>query len=198
MNIAFNNTRFIKGAHELSQCLPDSGYEVAFAGRSNAGKSSALNVITGIDGLARTSKQPGRTQQINFFELAETRYLVDLPGYGFAKVSPAIRQHWDKTLTMYFEQRKSLKGLIVIMDVRHPLKELDLQLIEWVNALDIPIHCLLTKSDKLGKGKASAVLAKVRKELKNTDEQIGVQLFSSLDGRGIEQARTKIREWLTV
>jgi GTP-binding protein len=197
MPIDFSRASFIKGAHNLSQCPPDEGVEIAVAGRSNAGKSSALNVITGIGGLARTSKQPGRTQQINYFELSDRRYLVDLPGYGFAKVPPKLRQHWDQTLSGYFESRESLSGLIVIMDVRHPLKDLDRQLIEWVADLGIAIHCLLTKADKLSRGQAAAVLQQVRVDLKVISPDISVQLFSAQDQRGVGEAREKIESWLT-
>ncbi len=196
MPINFSQARFIRGAHSLDQCLPDTGLEVAIAGRSNAGKSSALNVITGIGGLARTGKQPGRTRQINYFELAERRYLVDLPGYGYARVPPKLRQHWDQTLGAYFETRAGLVGLLVIMDVRHPLKDLDLQLINWVSDIGIPIHCLLTKSDKLRHGPASATLCSVRSRLAKTDTNISMQLFSAADRRGLNEAREKIEQWL--
>ena len=196
MLINFTDTQFIKGAHTLQQCLPDNGREVAVAGRSNAGKSSALNVITGIKGLARTSKQPGRTQQINYFELGDRQYLVDLPGYGYAKVPPKVRQHWDETLSAYFETRQSLEGLVVIMDVRHPIKELDQQLIEWVTDIGIPTHCLLTKSDKLSKGQAASARQKTQALLALIDPDISVQLFSALDHRGVDEAREKIQHWL--
>ena len=194
--INFTDTQFIKGAHTLQQCLPDNGREVAVAGRSNAGKSSALNVITGIKGLARTSKQPGRTQQINYFELGDRQYLVDLPGYGYAKVPPKVRQHWDETLSAYFETRQSLEGLVVIMDIRHPMKELDQQLIEWVTDIGIPTHCLLTKSDKLSKGQAASAKQKTQALLALIDPDISVQLFSALDHRGVDEAREKIQHWL--
>jgi GTP-binding protein len=194
--ISFPETQFIKGAHTLQQCLPDDGREVAVAGRSNAGKSSALNVITGIKGLARTSKQPGRTQQINYFELGSRQYLVDLPGYGYARVPPKVRQHWDETLSAYFETRQSLKGLIVIMDIRHPMKELDQQLIEWIADIGIPTHCLLTKSDKLSKGQAASARQKTQALLALIDPDISVQLFSALDHRGVDEAQEKIQHWL--
>jgi len=194
--INFSDTQFIKGAHTLQQCLPDTGREVAIAGRSNVGKSSALNVITGSKGLARTSKQPGRTQQINYFELGERQYLVDLPGYGYAKVPPKVRQHWDETLSAYFESRQSLEGLLVIIDARHPMKELDQQLIEWVADIGIPVHCLLTKADKLSKGQAASALQKTRALLALIDPEISVQPFSAVDHRGLNEAQEKIRQWL--
>ena len=196
MPINFSNAVFIKGAHNINQCLPDIGIEIAVAGRSNAGKSSALNVITGINGLARISKQPGRTQQINYFELKKDRYLVDLPGYGYAKVPPKLRQHWDETLSAYFETRQSLRGLIVIMDIRHPMKDLDQQLIEWVADIGIPLHCLLTKADKLSKGQAASALQKTRAQLMLIEPTITLQLFSALDSRGVDKAREKIEQWL--
>lgn len=196
MPINFSQTRFIKGAHNLDQCPPDTGLEVAIAGRSNAGKSSALNVLTGINGLARIGKQPGRTRQINYFEMAERRYLVDLPGYGYARVPPKLRQHWDQTLGAYFETRESLVGLLVIMDIRHPLKDLDQQLISWVSNIGIPIHCLLTKSDKLKRGPANATLYRVRSRLAQADTGISVQLFSAADRRGLDDARERIGRWL--
>ncbi|TNG01061.1 MAG: YihA family ribosome biogenesis GTP-binding protein [Gammaproteobacteria bacterium] len=197
MSIDFSRAKFVKGAHHIGQCMLDMGHEVAFAGRSNAGKSSALNVITGVNNLARTSKQPGRTQQINFFELGHHNRLVDLPGYGFAKVPPKLRQHWDQVLSEYFETRQSLAGLIVIMDARHPLKELDLQLIDWVSALDIPVHCLLTKCDKLKKGPASSTLQRVRRKLEHRGGQITVQLFSALNRQGVDLVRMKLNDWFS-
>lgn len=196
MSIDFNQARFIKGAHRLNQCPPDTATEVAVAGRSNAGKSSALNVITGIKSLARTSKQPGRTQQINFFELDRGRYLVDLPGYGYARVPVKLRQHWDQTLSAYFETRQGLRGLVVIMDVRHPLKELDRQLIDWVADLGLAVHCLLTKADKLSKGQASSVLHQTRKTLQAAHPHISVQLFSAVTQQGVDEVREKIAAWL--
>ena len=196
MTISFGNARFITGAYKLQQCPPDTGAEVAIAGRSNAGKSSAVNAITASKGLARTSKQPGRTQQINYFELGEQQYMVDLPGYGFARVPPKLRQHWDLTLSDYFESRNSLRGLVVIMDVRHPLRDLDLQLIEWVDQLGIPVHCVLTKADKQSNGKNAATLQAARKMLEQFNQQIKVQLFSSVDGRGVEEVKQVMRNWL--
>ncbi len=196
MPINFSQARFIKGAHNLDQCLPDTGMEVAVAGRSNVGKSSALNVITGVNGLARASRQPGRTRQINYFELARRRYLVDLPGYGYAKVPPKLRQHWDQTLGAYFTSRKGLVGLLLIMDIRHPLKDLDQQMLNWVSDIGIPTHCLLTKSDKLKHGPASTTLLRVRSRLEEVGIDIGVQLFSAVDRHGLDEARRKIEQWL--
>lgn len=196
MPLNFTQARFVKGAHTLNQCLPDDIQEVAMVGRSNAGKSSALNVITGISNLAHTSKQPGRTQQINYFELAKNRYLVDLPGYGFAKVSSRMRHHWNQTLSQYFRTRQSLRGLIVLMDARHPLKDLDQQLINWVRQMEVPIYCVLTKADKLSNGRALANLQRIKKQFREQGHDTAVQLFSAIDQRGVEGIRNIIARWL--
>lgn len=190
----YNLAKFTKSAQYTSQ-LPSSKGEVAFAGRSNAGKSSALNVITNIKGLARTSKTPGRTQLINFFEIAEQLYLVDLPGYGYAKVSQSIQKEWEKSLTAYVETRKELRGIVLIMDIRHPLTVYDRQMIDWVSAQNIPMHILLTKADKLNRGPAMNVLQQVRKELATISDLITVQLFSALKVTGIDDVRYKLDLW---
>ncbi|RTZ76493.1 MAG: YihA family ribosome biogenesis GTP-binding protein, partial [Gammaproteobacteria bacterium] len=165
----YRQARFLTSAARLHQCPPDEGYEVAFAGRSNAGKSSAINAICDHKGLTKVSKTPGRTQLINFFELDEQRRLVDLPGYGYAKVSVKVKKAWQENLAEYLEKRRCLKGLILLMDVRHPLKEFDLQMLEWAGHMDLPTHVLLTKADKLKRGPASASLLKVKKTLKTMD-----------------------------
>lgn len=195
MSIKFNNARFVTGAHKISQCPSDAVMEIAFVGRSNAGKSSALNAIAGIGKLARTSKQPGRTRQINYFALEDGKYIVDLPGYGFAKVPPKLRQHWDATLSRYFT-RTSLVGMIVIMDVRHTLKKTDIQLIDQAVSMEIPIHCLLSKADKLKKGAAANILLSTRHQLEKYNAGISTQLFSAPAKQGIDEVRTKIRTWL--
>ncbi len=192
----FKSTHFLTSANTLSQLSPDSGAEVAFAGRSNAGKSSALNVITEQRNLARTSKTPGRTQLINFFELDSDHRLVDLPGYGYAKVPEKIKRHWQQVLSDYLQTRECLRGLILLMDVRHPLKEFDLQLLDWCAHQGMPVHVLLTKADKLKNGPASSSLQKVKKELKANYPLASVQLFSSLNRRGVDEARAKLAEWL--
>ena len=194
----FRNVSFLLSAARLNQLPPDSGAEVAFAGRSNAGKSSALNAITGISGLARTSKTPGRTQQINLFVLDETRRLVDLPGYGYAKVPEAVKQQWGQTLSRYLETRGCLQGLILLMDIRHPLKEFDRQLLEWSRTRAMPVHVLLTKADKLKRGPALAVLETVRRELVQSGAQASIQLFSALRQTGVEEARDQLRRWLSM
>lgn len=196
MPVDFQHIRFLLGAHELRQLPADSGAEVAFAGRSNAGKSSAINSITRRRGLARTSKTPGRTREINLFELADERRLVDLPGYGYAKVSDKVRRHWQHTLSAYLHKRRCLRGLILLMDVRHPLTEYDQAMVHWCAEVDMPLHALLTKSDKLSRGAGHGVLHKVQSELAGVLPQAEVQLFSALKNTGVEQARERILSWL--
>lgn len=192
----YNSAKFTKSAQYTSQ-LPTSKGEVAFAGRSNAGKSSALNTITNIKGLARTSKTPGRTQLINFFEIGQDYYLVDLPGYGYAKVSHNTQKDWEKSLTEYIETRATLRGIVLLMDIRHPLTTYDRQMLEWVIAQNIPVHILLTKADKLNRGPAMNLLQQVRKELASISDLITVQLFSALKGIGVDDVRYKLDSWLT-
>lgn len=191
----YNNISFLKSAAEISHLPPDSGAEVAFAGRSNAGKSTAINIITGIGRLARVSKTPGRTQLINFFELDPQRRLVDLPGYGYAKVPEAVRLRWQRVLEQYLIERKSLRGLILLMDIRHPLKEFDCQMIEWSVAQELPMHILLTKADKFGRGAAQNILWNIRKQLIPYEEYVSIQLFSGLKKFGVEDVHLKLDEW---
>lgn len=192
----FHNTVFDKSAARLSQAPPDQGREVAFAGRSNAGKSSALNCLTGHKGLARTSKTPGRTQLINFFSVGPMLRLVDLPGYGYAKVPAAVKAQWDQQLSAYLEQRRSLVGLVLLMDVRHALTDYDQRLLHWCQLSSLPVHCMLTKSDKLKRGPAHNSLQRVRRALQELHPEASVQLFSALDGQGVEAARTQLAAWL--
>ena len=192
----FNQANFVTSAATLSACPADSVAEVAFAGRSNAGKSSAINAITGHSRLARISKTPGRTQLINFFELDQSRYLVDLPGYGFAKVPLAVKDKWQRELERYLREREALQGVVLLSDIRHPLKEFDRMMIDWAVASDLPIHILLTKADKLKRGAAQNTLLAVKKELKET-ASVSAQLFSSLKKSGIDEAREKLSGWLT-
>ena len=192
----YRNATFILSAAKLGQCPADVGVEVAFAGRSNAGKSSAINAICDHNKLARASKTPGRTQQINFFALAEDKRLVDLPGYGFARVPLEIRLQWTKLVENYLGKRRSLAGIVLLMDVRHPLKDQDRDLIGWAAALGIPLHVLLTKADKLSRGPAKSTLLAVRRELASIPATT-VQLFSALSGEGIDEARTVLDQWYT-
>lgn len=195
--INLNQATFATSAPDISKLSADTGIEVAFAGRSNAGKSSALNTLTNQKSLARTSKTPGRTQLINVFDLGNDRRLVDLPGYGFAKVPLAMKQKWQKALGEYLQQRESLKGLVVLMDIRHPLKDLDKDLIYWAAESELPVLVLLTKADKLSQGKRSAEVLKVRKKLAELNADISVQAFSSLKRTGVEQATKVICTWLS-
>jgi GTP-binding protein len=180
----------------LSNAPADFGCEVAFAGRSNAGKSSAINALTGNTKLARTSRTPGRTQLINFFTVADQIRLVDLPGYGFAKVPLKVKQEWNKQLERYLQLRQSLKGLILLMDIRHPLKDYDRQMIEWAVKSEMPVHILLTKSDKLKRGPAKSALFAVQKKLKAHERWISVQLFSSLSHDGMDELLRTLNWWL--
>ena len=192
----YNQAKFFKSAQKISQ-LPESQAEIAFAGRSNAGKSSALNALTNIKHLARTSKTPGRTQLLNFFELTPSNFLVDLPGYGYAKVSHSIQKEWEKTLSEYIETREQLRGICLIMDIRHPLQEYDKQMIAWVANYNIPMHILLSKADKLNRGPAMNVLQEVRKVLMPYGNMVTVQLFSALKAQGIDDLRKKLNEWFS-
>jgi len=189
---------FLTSAATLQQCPEDRGAEVAFAGRSNAGKSSAINTLTGNHKLARTSKTPGRTQLINHFSLSEQQRLVDLPGYGFAKVPLKLKQEWQHNLSQYLLQRQSLKGLVLLMDIRHPLQQFDTMMLNWAIERDMPVHILLTKSDKLKKGPAGATLLAVRRHLKEAevDDLVSVQLFSSLKKVGIDILARQLDDWL--
>ncbi|MBA6288260.1 ribosome biogenesis GTP-binding protein YihA/YsxC [Colwellia sp. MB3u-4] len=193
--IHLSKATFTLSAPDIRRLPADSGIEVAFAGRSNAGKSSALNTLTNQRGLARTSKTPGRTQLINIFEIAENKRLVDLPGYGFAKVPMEMKKKWQKALGEYLEKRECLKGLVILMDIRHPLKDLDMDLIQWAVDGELPVLALLTKSDKLSQGKVSGQVLAVRKELAALNADIKVQAFSSLKRTGSEQADKVICDW---
>ncbi len=195
MNPLYRQAAFLTSAAKLSQAPADEGYEVAFAGRSNAGKSSAINTLCGQKALARTSKTPGRTQLLNFFALDGQRRIVDLPGYGYAKVSEGIKRDWQGTLAEYLERRECLHGLILMMDIRHPLKDYDRQMLDWARHISLPVHVLLTKSDKLNKGPASSTLLKVRAELSRLDPGFSVQTFSALKRSGVDQAHAKLDSW---
>ncbi|MBP6683159.1 MAG: YihA family ribosome biogenesis GTP-binding protein [Halioglobus sp.] len=193
----YRKAAYLTSAAKLSQCPPDEGWEVAFAGRSNAGKSSAINSLTGNSKLAKTSRTPGRTQLINFFELSARQRLVDLPGYGYAKVPLAIKREWTKQLENYLQQRRCLRGLILLMDVRHPLQAFDRQMLDWALAAAMPVHILLTKADKLKKGPATSTLLKLRAELEPHRRLVSAQLFSALKHSGHDQLLAVLDEWLT-
>ncbi len=190
----FQHATFVTSVNHLRD-LPRTDLEIAFAGRSNAGKSSAINTLANHNRLAYVSKQPGRTQLINFFSLGNQAYLVDLPGYGYAKVPEDMRKHWQQLLSTYLSQREPLYGLVLVMDARHPLTPLDRQMLDWFCVTGKPVHILLTKSDKLSHSEAVKTLTTVGKELKNWSNS-SVQLFSSLKKQGIEEAEAVIGVWL--
>lgn len=193
-SLNYRQASFVKSAARLSQCPDNEGREVAFAGRSNAGKSSALNALTGSNKLARTSKTPGRTQLINFFQVQDDVLLVDLPGYGYAKVPEAMKKEWQHHMTDYLERREALVGLVLLMDIRHPMKEFDQMMLNWSVSANLPLHILLTKADKLKQGAARQVLNKLRQELARFP-LVSTQLFSSLKRTGVDQLAMKLDEW---
>jgi GTP-binding protein len=194
-SINFSQARFMLSSLEGKDWVADSGVEVAFVGRSNVGKSSAINAITNQKSLARTSKKPGRTQLLVFFELLENIRLVDLPGYGFAKTPIAVRNRWQEKIIEYLSQRKSLQGLVIPMDIRRPFTELDQQMMSWTDDLQLPVHILLTKADKLSGGKAKSVLLDVQRNWLGAYDA-SVQLFSAPKKTGIQEAREKLQSWL--
>ena len=184
--------QFVISVNDVAALPPDDAIEVAFVGRSNSGKSSALNTLARRDRLAFVSKTPGRTQLINYFSLGENRFLVDLPGYGFAGVPYAVKAHWEELLSGYVGKRKSLSGLVLIMDARHPLKPLDLQMLQWFAPTGKPVHVLLTKADKLSRSTAMTTLRKVKHELDKLEFNATAQLFSSLNKQGVGEAEERI------
>ncbi|WP_018145050.1 ribosome biogenesis GTP-binding protein YihA/YsxC [Thioalkalivibrio sp. AKL6] len=198
MQPRFRETAFMRGVAQLSQLPEDAGVEIAFAGRSNAGKSSALNALCGRKALARVGRTPGRTQEINLFSLppAEHWRLVDLPGYGFAKVSAGKRAEWDQLLGGYLRTRQNLIGLVLIMDIRRPLTELDRQLLEWVPLERCRLHCVLTKADKLSRQEADRQLRKAHGELEVMGVEATLQTFSSLKNQGVDDLRGLLGDWL--
>ena len=196
MSNHYQQTRFLLGSPDSQRLPPDTGAEVAFAGRSNAGKSSALNVITGQRSLARTSKAPGRTREINFFVVQDDLRLVDLPGYGYAKVSRSVKDQWQHNISRYLETRHSLCGVILLMDVRHPLKEFDQQVLGWCHAAGLQTHVLLTKSDKLKRGPAKSSLLQVRKQLTALHPLATIQLFSAHTREGRDEVQNTLDAWL--
>ncbi|WP_347330189.1 ribosome biogenesis GTP-binding protein YihA/YsxC [Marinimicrobium locisalis] len=198
--INFHGATFEQSAPSIRECPPESGAEVAFAGRSNAGKSSAINALTQNSKLARTSKTPGRTQLINFFRVGEAQKLVDLPGYGYAKVARSMKEQWQENLSEYLQKRECLRGLILLMDIRHPMQEFDTMMINWAVEIEMPVHILLTKADKLKRGPAQNTLFAVRKQMKEAgvEDLVSAQCFSSLKRDGVEELKTQLTEWLTL
>ena len=195
MSISFRQAKFVTSAFELSQLLPDEGAEVAFAGRSNAGKSSAINCLTDQKNLCKTSKTPGRTQLINFFEVESQCHLVDLPGYGFAKVSKQLRNHWNLVLSTFLLKRQALRGLVVVVDIRRGISDFDQALIEMMDNT-VPLHILLTKSDKLGRNAIQKAVTQTRAQL--VGPQQTVSTLSIQTGQGLDLLEQKCGEWLTL
>lgn len=197
MSYNFQQAKFYTTVNDL-RSLPKTNHEIAIVGRSNAGKSSLLNTLTNQTRLAFTSKTPGRTQHINYFEVGPSTFLVDLPGYGYAKVPEEIRKHWVQLLGDYLAYRQEICGLVLIMDARHPLKELDWQMIEFFSVTKKPLHIVLSKADKLGNQEKMQLLSKVKKELIKFDELLSIQLFSSPKRQGIDELAAKLNQWLSV
>ncbi|WPC74042.1 ribosome biogenesis GTP-binding protein YihA/YsxC [Vibrio porteresiae] len=195
VKIHYQNTHFITSAPDIRHLPMDVGIEIAFAGRSNAGKSSSLNRLTNQKSLAKTSKTPGRTQLINLFKVAEGCHIVDLPGYGFAQVPLEMKKKWQKSLGEYLQKRENLKGLVVLMDIRHPMKDLDQQLVVWAVECGIPVQVLLTKADKLKSGARKAQVLQVRKDAEAFGGDVKVDAFSSLSGIGVDILRARLDEW---
>ncbi len=197
MSNPLNSASYLLSAHTPRQLPEDGGNEVAFAGRSNAGKSSALNALVNHNRLARVSKTPGRTQQLVFFQVQPERYLVDLPGYGYAKVPQDLQAHWQAFIDRYFRTREALKGLVVVMDIRHPLKDYDRQMLGYAVQRGLPAHALLTKADKLGRGQQAQALQAVKKDLFSSfGDTVSVQTFSSESKQGVEEGRGVVAGWL--
>lgn len=196
ISTVYRQVHFLKSAEKLSQCPEDVGFEVAFAGRSNAGKSSAINTLTDNKKLARTSKTPGRTQLINFFRVDDDRRLVDLPGYGYAKVSEAMKLNWQRHLSDYLQNRQCLQGIVLLMDIRHPLQEFDMSVLAWAQEASLAVHLVLTKSDKLKPNAARNQLMAVKKRVAGMEANATVQMFSSLKKQGVDELSQKLDQWL--
>lgn len=192
MNPVYHQAKFINSSPHLKDTPPDEGLEVAFAGRSNAGKSSALNTLTRQNALARISKTPGRTQMLNFFAITGQQRFVDLPGYGYAKVPEAVKKQWHKLMETYLSQRRSLCGIVLVMDIRHPMTDYDWQMIEWCKHSGLPLHILLSKADKLTYGAAKNTLLAVQKQLQEYPVPISIQLFSSLKKTGVDEVHAAL------
>jgi GTP-binding protein len=192
----YQQAKFTLGVPSLKDCPPDEGFEVAFAGRSNAGKSSALNAITQQNALARVSKTPGRTQAINFFAMNEQCRLVDLPGYGYAKVGGSMKDEWQKNMGDFVTHRQALKGLIILMDIRHPFTEMDVTMLNWARDMGKSVHLLLTKADKFKRGPAKNIFFAVQKRLNAEYPGFSLQLFSSQDKQGLEEVWAKLDAWM--
>ncbi|MBA2410403.1 MAG: YihA family ribosome biogenesis GTP-binding protein [Gammaproteobacteria bacterium] len=196
MNPAYKQTCFVTSVFERRQLPAEAVAEAAFAGRSNAGKSSAINALCEQKRLAQISKMPGRTRALNFFAVDAERTLVDLPGYGYAKAPTALRRQWKTLIEHYLGQRRNLRGLMLVMDIRHPLTDHDWQLLDWCQARGLPLHILLTKADKISRGAAASTLQKVERSLRERKVDASVQTFSTLKRQGVEQAHEVLDAWL--
>ncbi len=195
MRVPYQNMKFMLSVVRMDDAPTDEGWEVAFAGRSNAGKSSGLNALASQKSLARTSKTPGRTRELNYFELDAQRRIVDLPGYGYAKVSRQMQNQWRRLLDDFLQTRQSLQGILIFMDIRHPMSNYDLQLIDWCEQNQLPLHILLTKADKLGYGAAKSTLLKIQRELEPANMPASAQTFSSLKKTGLDEAYEVLDNW---
>lgn len=196
MSPFYQQASFLQSASTTSTLPPEAGFEVAFAGRSNAGKSSTLNRLCQQKSLARTSKTPGRTQLINFFGLPQDKFLVDLPGYGYAKVPDKVKREWQRFIETYLTTRTPLCGLVIVMDIRRPMLEYDMEMLTWTNTRDLPVHVVLNKSDKLKHGQAKTMLMKTQKQLNEINPLYTAQVFSSLKGTGVEELENQLDSWL--
>ena len=196
MSAFYRQASFLQSASTMDTLPPELGFEVAFAGRSNAGKSSTLNRLCEQKSLARTSKTPGRTQLINFFSLPDDKFLVDLPGYGFAKVPDKVKREWQQFIESYLTNRTPLSGLVIVMDIRRPMLEYDLNMLTWTNTRDLPVHIVLNKSDKLKNGQAKTMLLKTQKELKEINPLYTAQMYSALKGVGVRELEKQLNSWL--
>ncbi|WP_395374278.1 ribosome biogenesis GTP-binding protein YihA/YsxC [Marinicella sp. W31] len=191
----FTNSRFLISAHKVQQLPPDNGQEIAFAGRSNAGKSTTINALTNHRGLAKVSKTPGRTQLLNCFEFAPGQRLVDLPGYGYAKVPEKMRKHWQQEINRYLLGRQSLIGIVLIMDIRHPMKEFDQQMLAWAHQSEMKVHLLLNKADKLSSSQVRSTLEQVKKTVAEVTPNASVQTFSALRKTGAKELSAVLQSW---
>lgn len=201
MNPFYQGARFLTAATRIDQAPEDQGREVVFAGRSNAGKSSAINALCHQKALARTSKTPGRTQQLIFFSLDQERRLVDLPGYGYARVSEAVKRQWQAHMADFLERRRSIVGLVIVTDIRHPLAEYDRHMLAWASRGELPVLLLLTKADKLGRGAARSAQLAVEREVRGmhgSGSPVQVMTFSALDTTGVEPVQALLDRWLDV
>ena len=196
MSAFYQQARFLQSATTTKTLPPELGFEVAFSGRSNSGKSSTLNKLCQQKSLARTSKTPGRTQLINFFSLPEGKYLVDLPGYGYAKVPNAVKFEWQRFIESYLSNRFTLQGLVIVMDIRRPMLEFDLNMLKWAEAHQLPVHVVLNKHDKLKHGQAKSALLKTQQQLNKYNNECSVQMFSALKGLGVEELSKQLDKWL--